>query len=280
MIIQEVNLHPNSVITRIEKSFEKPSIIHIVSSEGLRGYSKPPIFDRKYLVIFDNIRVLESNLGYLKFDIMFPILHCETRSAVMDAKALLQDKGVKFSIYISPFEKEDAKALIYKLADTDLPDTFCTSLIKRVGLYPQRIVDAVRVCEQVGFSKQALTQYVDKYVYIDVYDLLETLLGISKSEAQRKRASLYLHLNRFWYTSFTRDNLVKEVGLVLELYEDWLSGEVTNYTIREYTEKKSVTRYRVLYVRDLLTRISLTELLSLQQFLSKASLLEVSMRLL
>lgn len=279
LILREVELHPHSVLSKIEGAFERPSIIHVVTRDAMRQYTKHPIFDDKYLAIFDSVKIFEANIPTLKLDVVFPVVHCTSRSASDDAKLLCQEKGLPFSMYFNPFEKSDAYDMVRDLASEKVTEEFCKTLVKRVGLHPKRIVSAVMVCDQVGYTTASLSRYVDKNIYIDIYDVIESLLGICRSGAQVKRAGLYVHMNRVWYTSHTRTRLVKEVDTLLKIYRDFLSGVVTSFSIHDYVDSAHVSRYRVLYTRDLMERVSLTELMTLRYFLETATALEVAMRL-
>lgn len=278
-ILQEVAMHPHSKLTQMEEAFEKPSILHISSKDGLRAYTKPPVFDKNYLVIFDSVRILESNFGQIKWRFMFPVLVCKSKSMVTDAKALCQEKGVSYKVFVNPFEKPDAMDLIRSVASVQVSDSFCKALISRVGLNPTRLISGSMVCEQVGYSTSNISKYIDKYTYIDVYDVIDVLLGVVKSAAQRKRASMYLHLNRIWYKRYTKDVLVSEVDTLIKIFLDSLSGALTIYNLNDYLEDNHVSRFKVLHATELLEKKSINELYALRQFLNSASLLEVAMRL-
>lgn len=279
LILQEVPLHPHTVLKQLEECFEKPSIVRVSRRDGLRQYNKPPIYDDCYLVLFEDKRIFESNINYLRLDFMFPVVICPSKNMTASVKEVCQEKNVPFSIYVNAFTKEVAEDFIRELASVPVTKEFCETLRRRVGLSPQRIISAVMVCEQVGYKVSNITKYVDKYVYIDVYDVIESLLGICKSKAQVGRAALYIHLNRFWYAKYTRALLVSEVSTLIQVYRDLLDGTLTAYTMQEYEMEKNIPRYRIMYAIDLYERINLNELLTLEQFLSEASILEVAMKL-
>ena len=279
LILQEVPLHPHTVLTRLEDCFEKPSIVHVTRKDGLRAYTQRPIYDDYYLVIFEDVRVLESCSSSIRLDFMLPVMLCSSKNSVESAKEVCQNKGLKYSVYVNAFTKDVASEMIRNLASVKVSDEFCKALIKRVGLSPQRIISAVMVCEQVGYTTSSISKYVDKYTYIDIYDVLESLLHICKSGAQMKRAALYLHTNRLWYNKYTRANLIKEVDTIIKIYRALLTGELTAYSMQEYEMSEHIPRYRLLYAIDLFEQISLNELLALKQFISTASLLEVVLKL-
>lgn len=279
LIIQEVPLHPHSYLDRLEEAFERPSIVHVHSKEGLRKYDTPPVYDERYLVVFDSKKILESNLNYIKLDFMFPVVMCASKGVTDDVRYLLQDKKIPFRIFLNKFKKADGVDLVRDLATEPVSTSFCEALVSRVGLSPQRIISGMMVCEQVGYSTGNISKYVDKYTHIDLYDVIESLLGICKSMAQRKRAALYIHQNRHWYKRYTRQSLLREVELLLKLYSDITEGVLTEYTLHDYVEAERVQRYRALYAFDLYERVSYVTLLSLKQFIEDATILEVALRL-
>ena len=272
-------MHPHSYLDRLEGAFETPSIVRIHAKDGLRKYTTPPVYDGRYLIIFDSVKVLESNISFIKLDIMFPVIVCDTRGQADDAKYLCQDKKVPYKILLHKFATADGIDLVHELATEEVSEAFCKAIVSRVGKSPKRIMSAVMVCEQVGYQTSNISKYVDKYIHIDIYDVIESLLGIGRSMAQKKRALMFVHQNRFWYNKFTRPSLVKEIESLLNLYGDITDGVLTEYTVHAYSEEKRVPRYRVLYACNLYEVISYITLLSLKQFLEKASILEVAMRL-
>ena len=278
-MLQEVPLHPHSYLEELENAFERPSVVTIHGKDALRKYNSPPIYNDRYLVIFEGLRALENNLAYIHLDFMLPVVLCSSRSQSDDIRYLCAEKKIPCKVFVNQFKRADGIDLIHNLATEEVSNSFCESLMSRVGLSPQRIVSAMMVCEQVGYSPSNIAKYVDKYSYIDIYDVIESLLGITKSMAQRKRAALYLHQNRFWYRRFTKPALLKEIELLMKLYNDITNGTLTEYTVRDYIESEKVSRYRVLYAIDLYERIAYVTLMSLQQFLEHASILEVVLRL-
>lgn len=279
LIVQEVAMHPSSIVINLEKRFEKPSIIHVLSKDCLKSYQKAPIYDDKYLVLIESMKLFEANSAYFNLDEMFIVLLCSGKTAVSDATEFCKDKNIPYKVFVNEFTKDHARTLIQKLASTRVDNEHCDCILRRVGLNPRRILSAVMVCEQVGYSVTNINHYVDKYVYIDAYDVIESLLGICRSKAQRKRAAMYVHMNRLWYNKFTRVSLIKEVDLILKIYQDLLSGVLTPYTMQAYLEQEHLPRYRVIYAKDLYERISIVDLMILKKFLETASILEVAMKL-
>lgn len=279
LILQEVALHPHSYLDKLEDAFERPSVVHIHSRDGLRSYTAPPVYDKKYLIIFDDAKSLESNISYIQLSFMFPVVLCPSKSKSDEVRYLCQDKHMPYKLFINKFKKSDGVDLVMELATEEVSNSFCDALVSRVGLSPQRIISALMVCEQVGYTTSNISKYVDKYSYIDLYDAIESLLHICKSRAQCKRAALFLHQNRFWYQKYTRQSLIREVDLLLKLYRDITDCVLTEYTLHTYIEEQKVPRYRALYAFDLYERISYVSLLSLRQFLEKSTMLEVTLHL-
>lgn len=279
LLLQEPALHPNSVLVQLRDKFEKPSILHIVRKEGLRGYTKPPVYDENFLVIFEDCKTFEANLESLNLEFMFPVVLCPSKAALDDGREICRVKQIPYGVYQNKFKKEDAAALIRSLTKQKVTKDFCDTLISRVGLSPQRIISAVMVCEQVGFTTSNLSKYVDKYVYIDLYDVIESLLGICSSRAQQMRAAVYLHMNRPWYKNYTQGRLVSELDTLIQIYRDLIDGSLTPYTMQEYQDSNRIPRYRVMYAIHLYETICITKLLALRQFLSSASILEVALHL-
>lgn len=279
LVLQETAMHPHSVVLALQTRFEKPSIIRVFSQEGLRQYTTPPIYDKKYLVVFEDVKTMNSNLSYVHLEFMQPVIVCRGKSMVDEAIEVLQKKECPYALYVNKFQKKDARALIRDLATTQVTQDFCDTLIRRVGLSPQRIISAIMVCEQVGYTTANLSKYVDKYTYIEVYDVIASLLGTCKSAAQRKRAAMYIHMNRIWYWKFTRPRLIKEVELLIKVYTDLISGALTPFNLLDYVEAERIPRYRVMFAIDYFEHISIVELQMLRQFLTTATILEVAMRL-
>lgn len=279
LVLHEIAMHPHSYLKKLEGAFEAPSIVYVHSRDGLRKYTTPPVYDDLYLIVFEDKKIFEHNIAFLRLDFMFVVVVCSTTSQVNDVKHLCQDKEIPAKVFNNEFRKADGMDLIRELATEQVSDAFCKALLSRVGLSPKRIVSAMMVCEQVGYKTSNITKYIDKYSYVDVYDVLESLLNICKSGAQRTRASLYIHQNRFWYAKYTRQTLVKEVELLLKMYRDITEGVLTEYTVDEYVESEGVPRFRVLYACSLFEKIPYVRLLSLKTFLEHASILEVAMKL-
>lgn len=279
LLVQEVEMHPASLLDKLRVKFEAPDVIQVNSKTSLRSYVKPPIFDSNYLVVFTSVRLLEENLPFLKLEFMLPIIMCSNRNMLEEAKRLLIKKQFSFSVYVNKFQKEDAIAFIYSLAATEVSNTFCETLVRRVGLSPRRIISAMLVCEQVGYSADNIAKYVDKYVYIDIYDVIYSLLFVSKSNAQRKRASLYLHRNRFWYNTYTRQLLLDELTSIEKVYCDIVTGVLTPMTHDEYLHENQLSNYRLNYAIELYDIVSLNAVQELKQFIQLSTLLEVAMRL-
>lgn len=279
LIVQEQAMHPQSVVDYLTARFEKPSVLNIREKDALKSLSSPPVYDDRYLLLFDNLKVFEGNIPFIRASYMFLVVLCVSKSMREDAVAICQEKSVDFEVYVNEFNKSDAKLMIRSLASESVSESFCDSLVSRVGLSPQRIISAIMVLEQVGYKTSNITKYIDKNIRIDVLDVIESLLHICRSRAQVKRAALYIHLNRMWYNRYTRAVLLKEVDSLIQLYQDFLNGTLTSYNVSDYSETHRISRHKIVYAGNLLEKKSLLDLLSLRRFLADASILEVAMRL-
>ena len=103
LILQEVGYHPNSYLTKLDSKFESPSIIRVTKKEELRRVTKPPLFDEKYLVIFDDLKMFQDNYAFLSLKIMFPVLHVETKTALDDAVFYMKERSIPYRIFCNLF---------------------------------------------------------------------------------------------------------------------------------------------------------------------------------
>ena len=158
LVLQEVPLHPHSYLEKLEGAFEKPSIVYVHSKDALRRYTAPPIYDKKYLVIIEGKRVLESNLPFVQLDFMLPVVLCSSKGQSDDVCYLCADKKVPCRTFVNQFKKADGVDLVRELATEEVSTNFCESLVARVGLSPQRIVSAMMVCEQVGYTTSNISK--------------------------------------------------------------------------------------------------------------------------
>lgn len=274
LIIREPSKHPNSVLERLKSTFDSPSIVIVSPTCHLSQYRTKPVFGTHYLVIFNSFRDLSSSVASIKFDYMFPVYSCSSEAMELEAKHLLDSKGIKYKIYRNAFVKDDAVKMVMDLAAEPVTKTFAEKLVSRVGLSPTRIIGAMVVLEHVGYTQSNINKYIDKYVYVDHTDVLAVLLGQCKSKAQYARAIAYLQL---WYPKYPRDTLVKELDFYIKVYKDIMSGDLTDYSLDRYLDDNAFSRWRVLEVIDLYSKISIVRLMQLRAFLNKASLLEMLM---
>lgn len=278
LLLQEVQFHPASYITRLDKRFELPSILHITRKEELRIYSKAPLFDDKYLVIFDSLRVMQDNKAYISFKYMFPVLRVETTSQLSDAKFYCQEEGIPFKIFQNEFTKANAMTMIQAQASEPVTDSVMKAIIRQVGLSPMRIITAIAVCEQMGYTVSVVERYVDKWIYPDLRKLIECLLGVPRSASAVRNAIQYLYINRHWYR-YVKRSLLDELDFVLEVYKGKIEGELFEENLHSYSDEHHVTIARVMFSLKLFERVSITSVLVLREFIKNASLMEVVLRL-
>lgn len=278
LILREVAYHPISFLLKLGEKFESISILHITGKDELKRYQKPPLFNSKYLVVFEDLKTFESNYELIKFSTMFVVLHLDTGAKFDEAVFVCQEKQIPFKVYFNAFTKEMAYRLIRDNATEQVSDSFCKTVVRQVGLNPLRILTAVGVCEQMGYSESVITKYVDRWMYLDIRKLIECLLGIPPSKAAMRSSLAYLHLNRHWYR-FVAENILDELNVVLRVYKDKLAGLIPSQLVLSYAEEHRITRSRILYALQLFDRVSITSILALNEFIKKSSLLEVVLHL-
>lgn len=278
LLLWEVQYHPNSYVAKLCGHVETPSVLRITRKEELRKYKVPPLFDRRYLVLFESLRCFEDNSAYLDFKIMFPILQVETKGQLDDAIFFFQEKNIPYQFYHNDFTKEDARLFVRQLAKSDVSDTFCKAVVSHVGCNPIRITAAVNTCDQLGYSVRVLHRYVDKWVYLDRRKLIDSLLGVAKSRATVKTAYFYLQMNRNWYKSVVK-SLVGDLDLILQIYQDRISGDLRDSNLFDYIETNKVTRSQVIHALSLFDKVSITKVILLREFLKQASIMDVVLML-
>lgn len=278
LLLHEVPFHPDSYLAKLTKKFESLSILRITKKEELRKYRTPPLFNDRYLVIFETFKTMQDNLAYVRYNIMFPVLLVESKSQLDDAIFYLGTTKHRYRVFNNLFTKEDAIRFIYTSAKEEVSESFCKTVIRQVGLSPLRIMIALNVCDQMGYTTKTVERYVDKHTYIDRRKVIDALFNVSKSKASRRSAFLYLQMNRYWYR-YIQSDLVEELDLVLKIYRDKLEGVLRRENLFDYLEENHLTRAQVLYATSLFEQVSITAVLALREFIKTASLLEVAERL-
>jgi len=205
---------------------------------------------------------------------MMPVLRVENRSQLDDAMFYLNEAKVPYRIYHNDFKREDAIAFVHSQSRERVSESFCKAVVAQVGCSPLRIMTAIGVCDQMGYSVATLQKYVDKWVYLDKRKVIECLLGVPRSGAAVRSAALYLQNNRHWYKSVAKD-LVEELSTILQVYKDHLDGTLRSDTMFEYVEEKQMTRAQVTYALSLFERVNIATVFALREFIKTASLLEV-----
>lgn len=274
LVLWEVPFHPNSYLNKLTSRFETPSVVRVTKKEELRKYKAPPLFDAKYLVIFETLKSLQDNFALIHYAQMFPVLLVENRAQFDDALFFLNTAKGKYRVFHNEFLKEDAIAFVAASAKEQVSESFCKAVVRHVGLSPLRIMTALSVCDQMGYTIKNLERYVDKYVYLDQRKLIEALLGVPRSKASLRASFLYLQLNRHWYRYVQKD-LLDELTAIIQIYKDKLSGVLRKETVFIYMDERSLTRSQVTYALSLFDKVSLVNVFSLREFIKSASLLEV-----
>lgn len=278
LVLREVAYHPKSYLTKLVSQFEVTSVVHVRQRDELRKYSKSPLFDEKYLLIFEDLKLLVDNKPFIVFETMFPVLHVESVGQLEDAQFVLNELGLPFKVFNNVFTREDAYAFIQEKASEHVSDSFCKAVVRQVGLSPIRIMTALGVCEQVGYKESVLESYVDKWVYPDVRKLIECLLGVPRSKSAIRKSLLYLKLNRYWYR-YVQRTVLDELDTLLKVYTDKIQGRLSSDSIFAYTESEHVTRSRVMFALGLFERVSITSVFALREYMKIAPLMDVVLRL-
>ena len=278
LLLQEPRFHPNSYLTHLTDRFEVTSILHVVKKDELRHFQKPPLFDHKYLVIFEDIRAFEENHVFIRFPTMFPVVLTETRGQLDDTVFFCKEKEIPYRIFYNQFTREDAVNMIQSHAREPVSDAAITAIIRQVGLNPMRIITAMSVCEQLGYTKAVVEKYVDKWIYPNTRQLIECLLGANETAAAARRSIVYLHTNRYWF-SHVRRTLLDEIQSLIDIYKDIIEGVITPSSMFEYLTKKRVTRSKVMWAYKLFDHVSIVKLFSLRENLKTISLMELVLEL-
>ena len=278
LILQEVSYHPNSYITKLKGFFENPSVIVVSKKDALKNIKKKPMFDERYLVLFEDIRLFKANMDDFKFSLMFPVVVVPSAVQVEDVRFLCGAGKLRYKIMVNEFTKAHAYSLIQSEASEEVSQSICDAIISHVGLNPIRIITAISVCEQVGYKKSNIEKYIDKWTYTDLRSVIDCLLGVPKSKKAIKNALLYLYLNRHWFNT-VRKNLISEVDAVLKIYKDRLDGVLNDSTTIEYIEINHVPRARIHYANSLFSKVSISALFRLREQLKSASIFDLTIAL-
>lgn len=275
LLLREVRLHPDSYVQKLTSQFELPSILRIARKDELKKYtSGTPIFDNKYLVLFDSLRAFESNIAHLKFDSMLPVVCLDTAGSVEEAKMVCNQKDLKYYVYYNEFTKKRAVQLIVQNATVNVSDSMCNLIISHTGLDPTRIMIAVNICEQSGYTKSVVERYIDKWTYPEVRKLLQCMFGLHLSAKAKRRVYRYLYNGRFWYPSI-RKRMLSEIEQILEVYKAKMEGKLDNQGLLEYIEQEGWNRSQVLFTLDLFEKVSIATIIAVRETVKTASLMEI-----
>lgn len=278
LLLHETQYHPESYLLKLRERFEITSIITVTGKDELRRYNKRPLFNERYLVIFEDVKIFEENEAFLSFDTMVPVVHVETRGQLSDAKFLCRSHNIPYKVYFNDFTRDQAMKFIRKHASCPVSESVCKAIIRQTGLSPFRLIIAIGVCEQVGYSESKVTKYIDKWVYPSIRKLLQCLLGVPPSKAAINASIAYIYNNRHWY-KYIKRNILDELDSVLEVYRDKLDGKLEEQEILGYIESHRVTRSRVMFALKLFDSVSIASVFALREFLQTASLMELALRL-
>ena len=278
LLLQEVKYHPDSVLTRLTRDFESPSIVHGNKRDILRNYQKPPLFDPRYLVIFDDIKLFENNIPYINFSTMAIIVVSESSAQTEEVKFLCQEKDVPFRIAYNEFTKERAISFVAEKAGVAVSDSFCKTVVRYAGRNPLRILTALSVCEQLGYKVSVVEKYVDRWIYPDSRKVIECLLHVPRNASAIRFAYSYLHLHRF-YPNYVKRVLLEELDVLVICFRDKLNGRLSRESLLSYLEEKRLSRSRVMFALELYSKVSFASIIALREFIRNASYIELALRL-
>lgn len=278
LILYEVKFHPKSLLPKLTGSVETTSIVHVNNKTQFRQYNKRPLFDEKYLVLFDDVNTFKKSKESLSFKTMFPVVSVDSKTAVDDLKFICRNADIPYKVCYNEFTREHAYTLISEQATQKVSDAVAKAIIRQVGLNPMRIITAIAVCEQVGYSASNVEKYVDKWTYPDIRKIIECLLGVPPSATAKRNAYLYLHANRHWF-KHVRKRISTELEAMLSIYQAKIAGQLADSNMLDYMEENRVPRARIAYTLKMFDKVSIVELLSLNEFIKSASILEVALRL-
>lgn len=276
LLVQEDDMHPEPYLSTLINKFESLSILRIYKSGALEDIKTRPMFDDRYLIIFENVAALKNNTLYIKFDYMFPVL-VSNKTEIEKAAEICTQKSIKFKIYKHLFEKEDAVALICNLAnerEKTITTSFYEELIKTVGLSPKRIVSAMSVLLEMDLTPANIKKYIEKYNYISNLDIILCLLGIPKNKRHLKRVALYLNKNRHWYRKYIKPSLIEDIDSILYLYQCIIDGTLTINNASSF-ENTDIKQKLILFTIELFNKKTLVEVLYVQKLLHTGDILDV-----
>ena len=276
ILLQEIDLHPESYIRKIVQCFEKPSVMTVVSSDFFKRNTPVPMYDDKCLLLFESFRCFKDSVSSIQLSKMLPLLRVTTSQELKDAMDFCSSKGIPFKAFNNKFTKENAATLIVNVAGQDVSKSFIDAVISKTKLNAQRIISAVSVCAYQGYTVKTVEKYVDKYVYVDTFDLLLALLGKCKTKTQRNRAVSFLHSSRYWFKRM-KTSLLKDLETLQTVYLDMLNGRLTVTTIDSYESEFS--KYKLLRAMDLFYSVSYVDLLYLHELIANSKPIDLAIRL-
>lgn len=276
-VVMEPDNHPYSILSELVSKFERQSVI-TVDKNVLKTLKTKPLFDSKYLLLFYSYKLLMDNISMIKFDFMLPVLVCSNKSSLQDAISVMKSSKISFKVYSNEFTREQAMRYIVSIAG-DISDSLCNAIISQVGLNPIRIMSALDILSTTGFSEANLKKYVDKYIYNSSRDLIEVLLGVSKTKRQRRRAAVYLSSQRYWYDKYTKKMLLDEVGEYIKVFSDIINGKLRPDTTLSYSIDNSMQLSKVRYLYDLYNIVPLSKLIEIETLLKVGTILEIGVRI-
>lgn len=275
LLLREIQGHTESIWDDLSSKFEKPSIKVIHSEEQFdRLLRVKPIFDPMFLILFENVRLVKKCLPKFDGSGMFIVIKVPSNSQVEEVKGYLSASGINYKFCDNPYTKAMAIDYLFCLSGQKLSDNFCSNLLSKTGLNPERIRSAVEVCEQLGFKKSVVDKYVDRWMFEDTRGIVSVIVGKKVSGAQSRRIAQYLYNNRHWFR-YIRTRVVKEFDLLVQVYRAKLSGLLSSDDVLDF----EVSHSEVLFAIDLFTSINLGRLMAGREFAKSMTLADLSIKL-
>lgn len=275
LVLYEYRLHPVSYLKMIVDAFESLSVIRIYGKAGLEKIKTVPLFDSKYLIVFESNFALKANLPYINLDLMFPMVVCETYKDADEAEDILKSSGIRFKVCRHSFMKEDAFSLIYDVVGRRVSDAFCKRLVSVVGLNPERIISGLSMIGSREYTVSNVNKYVDKYSYVGPMDVIQCMFGMQRSKRQVSDVAKYLYRSRFGYEKYVRPLLVEEMETVELVFTSKLNGELTSSRATGFMDSHKISTRKFMLCEDIFAVRSFVEVEQMARFIKVAKLLQV-----
>lgn len=274
LILNEQEAHPNSFLLKLMECFEKPSILKINKASDIQSIKTKPLLDEKYLAIFNSFFVFRQVYSTLNFEIFFPVYLCSRKSDIFLTTHLLEQSKIPFKIYKNPFSSQDAIDLIIKLSNENLTEKLINSIKSRTGYSAKRIIEAIDILNQVGFSKKNIERYICYNNFVNTHSILKVLLKAHTAKKEYRNVLNYVYLYANSYNSYIKRELLKELILYLNIYMDIIQGVCNLNSPLTYIDSvHALTPFKFLDILELFEVVSIYKLQYLYKQLENSNLL-------